>query len=365
MASMFGIDERRIPGHRVGHAVDVVPAAGVEADEARAERGADLHQLEAGLELLDQHVGLDRAVAAAPSCCSSAERMSCHSAASSAVWIFGRYSTSEEPRRAARAWLLTTYSVASTIEAEKPAPSAWRTWRSSRCRPRARKIFVVKSSWRRQSSMIAPAEEALRPRVHLAGHLLGHAQEQRVAVDRELQVALVVERHRRELAERVLAVEHPAVGARQQRVGDVADALLQRGVGLGRRAGALDPLALQVVRESRCPRTRRPARLRTVRFVPGNASRRDRERRCAAVARPRRAPLDARRHQLAALRIERRQRVERRDGLARVDVVVGGRDPLLKFQHAHILLSRRSRSPRKAGPPGSVVPPTKLGRGYT
>ena len=43
-------------------------------------------------------------------------------------------------------------------------------------------------------------------------------------MDRQLQVALVVERHRRDLAERVLAVEHPAVGAGQQRVGDVADA---------------------------------------------------------------------------------------------------------------------------------------------
>ena len=44
----------------------------------------------------------------------------------------------------------------------------------------------------------------------------------------ELEVALVVQRHRRDLPERVLAVEHPAVGAREQRVGDVADALLDR-----------------------------------------------------------------------------------------------------------------------------------------
>ena len=31
---------------------------------------------------------------------------------------------------------------------------------------------------------------------------------------------------RRDLAQRVLAVEHPAVGARQQRIRDVADAVL-------------------------------------------------------------------------------------------------------------------------------------------
>ena len=46
-----------------------------------------------------------------------------------------------------------------------------------------------------------------------------------VAGEGELEVALVVERHRVDLPERVLAVEHPAVGAREQRVGDVADAL--------------------------------------------------------------------------------------------------------------------------------------------
>ena len=55
------VDERSIPGHRVGDAVDVVPAAGVEADEVRAERRANLHQLEARLDLLDEHVDLDRA----------------------------------------------------------------------------------------------------------------------------------------------------------------------------------------------------------------------------------------------------------------------------------------------------------------
>ena len=56
-----GVDELRVPGHRVGDAVDVVPAPGVEADEVAAEGGADLHQLEARLDLLDQHVDLDRA----------------------------------------------------------------------------------------------------------------------------------------------------------------------------------------------------------------------------------------------------------------------------------------------------------------
>ena len=61
MASIFGIDEGLVPRHRVGDAVDVVPPSGVEADEVAAERGADFHQLEAGLDLLDEHVDLDGA----------------------------------------------------------------------------------------------------------------------------------------------------------------------------------------------------------------------------------------------------------------------------------------------------------------
>src|SRR5262249_12818341 len=51
--------EPLVPGRRVGDAVDVIPAAGVEADEVLAQRGADLHQLEARRDLLDEHVDLD------------------------------------------------------------------------------------------------------------------------------------------------------------------------------------------------------------------------------------------------------------------------------------------------------------------
>src|SRR6185503_19992710 len=40
-----------------------------------------------------------------------------------------------------------------------------------------------------------PPEEALGPPVHLAGDRLGDAEEERVAGDGELEVALVVERH--------------------------------------------------------------------------------------------------------------------------------------------------------------------------
>ena len=134
----------------------------------------------------------------------------------------------------------------STIDAESDSPLACRTCRSSRCSPRGRKIRVVKSSCARQSCDDRPAEEAPRPGVHLAGDLLGRGHEHVGPRERQLQVALVVERHRVDLAERVLAVEHPAVGAREQRVGDVANALGRRGARPRRGTGALNPLPLEI-----------------------------------------------------------------------------------------------------------------------
>ena len=242
------IDERRVPRHRVGHAVDVVPAAGVEADEVPAERRADLHQLEARLELLDEHVDLDASLRKLPM---RFER--CRGCRSTAPLLRPSESSADTarstrlPRRSSPA-LLTTYSTTSTIDAEKPPPSARRTCRSSRCRPRGRKILVVKSSCRCQSSMIARPKKPCAHWFISAATCSRRSQEHRVAMDGQLEVALVVERHRRQLTERVLAVEHPAVGARQQRVRDVADALLDSGVGLGGRAGALNPLALEIPR---------------------------------------------------------------------------------------------------------------------
>ena len=61
IASMFGIDEILLPGHRIGDAVDVIPTAGIEPDKVLAERGADFHQLETRFDLFDEHVHLDRA----------------------------------------------------------------------------------------------------------------------------------------------------------------------------------------------------------------------------------------------------------------------------------------------------------------
>src|SRR5205085_10725861 len=91
-----------------------------------------------------------------------------------------------------------------------------------------------------------PAEESLCPLVHLAGDLGGDVEESAVAGDGELEAPLVVERHRRDLSECVLAVEHPAVGARQERVGDIAQTCLDTRMGTRRGSRALYPLPCQI-----------------------------------------------------------------------------------------------------------------------
>ncbi len=54
-----GIDEVRVPAVGIGDAVDVIPAAGVEADEMQAECGTYFHELEGLLKLFNQNVNLD------------------------------------------------------------------------------------------------------------------------------------------------------------------------------------------------------------------------------------------------------------------------------------------------------------------
>ena len=125
-------------------------------------------------------------------------------------------------------------------------------------------------------------------------------------MDRQLQIALIVERHRRHLAERVFAVEHPAVGAAQQRVGDVAKSDFHRGARTRRRPRALDPLPLQIARDFGANE------IALARIL-------DRDRRAAddgvgieeanplALARPIGTSRDARGHDLLARGVEARQ----------------------------------------------------------
>ena len=158
--------------------------------------------------------------------------------------------------------------------------------------------------------MIGRPKNSSRPLVHLAGDRLGRPQEDRVAGDGELQVALVVERHRLDLAQGVLAVEHPAVGAREQGVGDVADALLRRvACGLAAGPGALDPLPLEVIRNRLPDEGPRP---RIAHLDPGATDERIMVEKGDALvaARTTGAPGDPLIHEVELLRIQRSKSVE-------------------------------------------------------
>ena len=245
--------------------------------------------------------------------------MSFHSAASSAVWIFGRYSTIDEPSCAQLRVVVD--DVEHQVDDRRREAGA----------VGAADVAVVEmqaaraEDLGREVELLLPVAESIgRPKNRCAHWFispatsLGDVQEQRIAMDRQLQVALVVERHRRQLAERVLAVEHPAVGAGQQRVGDVADAALDRAAALGAGPGALNPLRLQVGGNLAAGEAA-GARVRDADVGPRNRGVRVEKRRCAAwSARARRgarcgrpSPPCGRRRTARALRAPRALRRSR------------------------------------------------------
>src|SRR5262245_42998219 len=91
------------------------------------------------------------------------------------------------------------------------------------------------------------SEKALGPFVHFARHLFSDLQKNWIAVDGQLEIALIVERHGRNLAERVLAVEHPAVGAGQKGIRDIANAIFHRCIRFCRGSRPLNPLPLEIL----------------------------------------------------------------------------------------------------------------------
>ena len=169
-----------------------------------------------------------------------------------------------------------------------------------------------------------PAKEAARPLIHFCGDLFGNGKKHGISMDRQPQVPLIVERHRRDLAERVFAVEHPPVGAGEQCVGDVADALLDRRAWPGCRARALNPLAAEVRWDFA------PGEGAVPGILDGDAGPRDRgalvqESYALFVACARCPPLDARRHQGFAIRVESGQLFEGVGGVCGIDVLIGMR----------------------------------------
>ena len=172
----------------------------------------------------------------------------------------------------------------------------------------------------------------MRPLVHFRRHLFGDAQEERVAMDGELEVPLVVERHRRHLTERVLAVEHPAVGARQKGVRDVAKAAVHWRVRPGGRTRALNPLALQVLGDLAADEVAVTGVLnRDLRA--GDHGLRIEEADPLSRARPFGPARGAGRHQRLSVGVERGERCQCGHGLPREDILIGRFKTRSNLQH--------------------------------
>ena len=222
-----GIDEAVVPGHRVGDAVDVVPAAGVEADEALAERGADLHELKRGFELLDQDVGLHGAGGQPQVALQRGEQPVPEGRLLGGLDL----RKVEDDRGAARAQRRVVGGhVQRGVDDRGRQAGAVRHAHVAVVQVQAARPEDRGGEVELRAPVVddRPLQEPLRPGVHLSRDPFGGGQELRRPRDAHAQVALVVQRHGRHLPQGVLAVEHPAVGAGQQGVGDVADAARQR-----------------------------------------------------------------------------------------------------------------------------------------
>ena len=183
--------------------------------------------------------------------------------------------------------------------------------------------------------MISRPKKPRGPGVHLRRDRLGDAQERLVAAEGDLEVAQVVERHRVDLAERILAVEHPAVGPGEQGVGHVADARLHRRARPGGGSGPLDPLPLQVVGDLRT------LELPLARLLHGQRRARDdgggvEEADPPAVPEAGGPPLHPRLHEIAAVPVEARQGLEGLEALRGQHVRVKPRQAVANPQPAGI-----------------------------
>ncbi len=316
-----GVREPRIPVAGVRHAVDVVPASGVEAHEVPAQRRPDLHQLERRLQLLHQDIGLDRRGRQAQVPLQRVEHLAPQGGLLGGLDL-GQVQDDGPALGPQRR--VVEHHVRDEVRDRGGEPGP--------VRPTHMAVVEVQAADAEQAGgeveLATPvvddlaAQEVARPGVHLARDALGDPQEARVHRQGQPQVALAVERHALGLAQRILAIEHPAVRAGEERVGHVAQALLHRRAGPRGGPRALDPLAPQVSGDL--------APLEPARARVGHAELRPPDQRAwvkeadrLVVARPSPPAGDPARHDRAALEIERRQGVERVEDGGRVDVGVG------------------------------------------
>jgi len=236
-----------IPRQGIGHGIDVVPAPGVEADEVTAEDRADLQKLERGLDLLHQDVDLDRALGetevllerrqqGVPDCSLFGRldlwQIKHHGAPLGAQrGLVVHHVKHHVDDRGGEASVIGPSQVA-VVEVQPPGPE----------------------DSRGEFELLPPigddrtAKKPLCPAVHLGGDRFGNRQEEGIPGDCELQVALIVKRHGVDLAQSILAVEHPAIGAGEEGIRDVAEPLRGGGSRPGGGPGPLDPLAFEVAR---------------------------------------------------------------------------------------------------------------------
>ena len=85
-------------------------------------------------------------------------------------------------------------------------------WRSSRCRPSRAKDLGREVELRLPVVDDLPAVEIECPGVHLLGNLGGYLKKHGIPMNGQLEVPLIVQRHRVDLTEGIFPVEHPAVG---------------------------------------------------------------------------------------------------------------------------------------------------------
>ena len=324
-----GIDELLVPGQRVRDTVDVVPAAGVEAHEVRGQGGADLHELEALLQLLHQHVALDGAHGQAQVGFQGQDEAVPQGRVLGGLGL-GQVDD-DAAARGEEALVVVHHEQHQVREGGREAVAVLADVPVIQVQAPAAEDDGGEVQLLTPVGDDGPPEEALGPGVHLPGHLLGDLQEERIPVDGQLEVAVVVQGHGVHLAQGVLAVEHPAVGAGEQRVGHVADARAHIRARLGGGTRTLDPLALEVRGDDGAVEVAGPG-VGHLDLGPRDEGLGIQEADPLTLPRAPLAQGGAGRHPLVAAVVEGRQHLQGRQGRRGVDIGIGRQDRVAEFQ---------------------------------
>jgi hypothetical protein len=154
------------------------------------------------------------------------------------------------------------------------------------------------------------SEKVTGPPIHLAGDLFGYAEEHPVARYSQLQISMIVERHRVDLTERVFAVKHPSICSREQRIRYVPQSILDACARFRSGSGSLYPLPLEIGRNVASLEV--PfAGVSNGHSGSGNYRFRIKKRDTLPVLRASQSPRAPRLHQRSPVDVERRQNLER------------------------------------------------------